>query len=228
MAPIGGFVKQYQVVVDPVKLLAYNMPLQKVKMAIQRSNNDVGGRLIEQSETEYMVRGLGYLGTPVDRRRSPRPPGEGRRIEEVRTAKVLEDLRQVALGVSSDGSPIYLADVADVRVGPEIRRGIADWNGEGETVGGVVVMRFGENAEARPSQTCASKLARLENGLPPGVAVETAYDRSDLIDRAVDTLHHTLIEEILVVALVCMLFLLHARSALVAAFVLPTGVLASS
>jgi len=225
VAPTGGFVKQYQVVVDPVKLLALNIPLQKVKMAIQRSNNDVGGRLIEQSENEYMVRGLGYLGT-LSPSETEAAKESGRRLEDVQSAKVLNDLRKVSLGVNADGSPIYLADVADVRIGPEIRRGIAEWNGEGEVVGGTIIMRFGENAQ-RTIENAKEKLFELEGGLPPGVAIEVAYDRSDLIERAVETLQHTLFEEIFIVGLVCMLFLLHARSALVAACVLPLGVLAT-
>ena len=225
VAPIGGFVKQYQVVVDPVKLRAYNVPLQKVRMAIQRSNSDVGGRLIEQSETEYMVRGIGYLGTlsPEDRTSAT---ADGERIEDVRSQRALEDLRGIALAVNDSGSPIRLADVAEVRLGPDIRRGIAEWNGEGEVVGGIVIMRFGENAK-RTIENVRERLSELERGLPPGVAIDIAYDRSDLIERAVETLRHTLTEEILVVAVVCILFLLHARSALVAAFVLPTGVLAT-
>jgi len=225
VAPTGGFVKQYQVVIDPLKLLALNLPLQKVKMAIQRSNNDVGGRLIEQSENEYMVRGIGYLGT-LSPEETQKASESGRRLEDVQSEKVLEDLRGISLGVNADGAPIYLADVADVRIGPEIRRGIAEWNGEGEVVGGTVIMRFGENAK-RTIENAKEKLHELESGLPPGAAIEMAYDRSDLIERAVETLQHTLIEEIFIVSLVCMLFLLHARSALVAAFVLPVGVLAT-
>jgi len=225
VAPVGGFVKQYQVVVDPVKLLAYNLPLGKVKAAVQQSNIDVGGRLIEQGETEFMVRGLGYLGRLSDEE-IVQARAAHKSLDEARTQKVMEDLRKVSLGVSGNGSPIYLADVAEVRVGPDIRRGVAEWNGLGETVGGIVVMRFGENARTTIHNVRA-KLAELEKGLPPGVAIETAYDRSDLIDRAVHTLSRTLIEEIIVVGLVCILFLLHARSELVAVFVVPTGVLTS-
>ncbi|MGI5865318.1 MAG: efflux RND transporter permease subunit, partial [Myxococcales bacterium] len=225
VASIGGFVKQYQVVIDPVKLLAYNVPLQKVKSAIQRSNVDAGGRLIEMSETEYMVRGLGYLGSLSDRERAAARKA-GRTIEEVRTEKAISELRRVALGAGADGNPIYLADVADVRVGPDIRRGIAELNGEGEVVGGIVVMRHGDNARATIDKVRA-KLDDLKKGLPPGVDVEVTYDRSDLIDRSVATLRTTLFEEMLVVSLVIILFLLHARSALVAAFVLPTSLLGS-
>lgn len=223
VAPVGGFVKQYQVVVDPVKLLALGIPLQKVRTAIQRSNTDVGGRLIEQSETEYMVRGLGYLGTLTEEE-SASAVTEGKRLEDLRSERAIEQLRMIALGVNDSGSPIYLSDVADIRLGPDIRRGIADWNGEGEVVGGTIIMRFGENAK-RTIDNVRDKLKSLEAGLPAGVAIEVAYDRSDLIERAVSTLKHTLTEEILVVAAVCVLFLLHARSALVAAFVLPVGVL---
>lgn len=225
VAAIGGFVKQYQIVVDPLKLLAYNLPLQKVKMAIQRSNSDVGGRLIEQSETEYMVRGLGYLGSLSDQEIA-QGRSRSESVDELRTQKILEDLRQISLGTGSGGSPIFLRDIADVRIGPDIRRGVADWNGDGETVGGIVVMRFGENARTT-IENVKARLADLEKGLPPGVAIETAYDRSDLIDRAVHTLSYTLLEEIIVVGLVCILFLLHARSELVAIFVVPTGVLTS-
>ncbi|HAI10563.1 MAG TPA: AcrB/AcrD/AcrF family protein, partial [Phycisphaerales bacterium] len=215
VVPIGGFVKQYQVVVDPVKLLALNLPLNKVKMAIRNANVDVGGRLIEMSETEYMVRGIGYLGS-LDSKQAPNAA--------LRTSQTLSDLQQIALGANEDGKPIYLQDVADIRTGSEIRRGVADWNGEGETVGGVVVMRFGENAK-RTIEMAKEKLQTLAQGLPAGVSLDVAYDRSDLIERAVSTVYHTLLEEVTVVGLIIILFLLHARSALVAAFVLPTGVL---
>ncbi len=225
VAAVGGFVKQYQVVVDPVKLLAYNIPLQHVKMSLRRSNVDVGGRLIEQSETEYMVRGLGYLGG-LSEAEIDEAKAKGLAIEELRTQRALEEIRKIALGTSEQGSPIYMADVAEVRVGPEIRRGVAEWNGQGEVVGGTVVMRFGENAQTTIERT-REKLHDLEAGLPPGVALRVAYDRSDLIERAVETVYHTLLEETIVVSLVIVFFLLHARSALVAAFVLPVGVLAT-
>jgi copper/silver efflux system protein len=225
IAAIGGFVKQYQVVVDPVKLLALDIPLSKVKQAVQRSNIDVGGRLVEISETEFMVRGIGYLGSVSDAEIAA-ARAAGRSLDELRSARALDELAKVALGVNAAGSPIFLRDVAEMRLGPDIRRGVAEWNGEGETVGGVVIMRFGENARSTIDRV-RHRLQELERGLPPGVAIETAYDRSDLIDRAVHTLTGTLIEEILVVSLICILFLLHARSAFVAVFVLPTGVLAS-
>ncbi|MAE67113.1 MAG: cation transporter [Phycisphaeraceae bacterium] len=225
VAPIGGFVKQYQVVVDPVKLLAYQVPLPKIRQAIQRSNIDVGGRLIEMSETEYMVRGLGYLGA-LSAEQIAAARSRGERVESLRTRRALEEIRRIALGASENGTPIYLADVAEVRIGPEIRRGIAEWNGEGEAVGAIVVMRFGENAQ-RVIERVREKLGALEEGLPPGMAIRVGYDRSDLIDRAIHTVSTTLREEVIVVALVIVVFLLHARSALVAAFVLPTGVLAT-
>ncbi|MFU8857893.1 MAG: efflux RND transporter permease subunit [Deferrisomatales bacterium] len=199
VASVGGFVKQYQVEVDPNKLLAYNVPIQKVRMAIQRSNNDVGGKLIEMGETEFMVRGRGYL-------------------------QGVEDLEHVSLGVDPYGAPILLKNVAHVHVGPELRRGIVEWGGEGETVGGIVVMRFGENA-LDVIHNVQTKLRELEKGLPEGVVIETAYDRSGLIHRAVETLREKLVEEMIVVALICVIFLLHFRSAFVAIFTLPVGIL---
>ena len=201
VASIGGFVKQYQVVVDPNKLLAYNIPLQKVKKAIQRSNNDVGGRVIEMGETEYMVRGLGYIES-------------------------LDDIRSIPVGVLDEGTPIQIKDIATVQLGPELRRGLAEWNGVGEIVGGVVIMRYGENALA-VIERIKERLSALESGLPEGVVLRTAYDRSGLINRAIDNLQDKLIEEILIVALVCIVFLLHFRSAFVAIITLPIGILIS-
>ncbi|TFH28927.1 MAG: efflux RND transporter permease subunit, partial [Deltaproteobacteria bacterium] len=198
VASIGGMVKQYQVVVHPDKLAAYGIPIQKVRMAIQRSNNDVGGRLVEMGETEFMVRGLGYI-------------------------KTLDDLRSIPLS-SDRGTPVLLRDVADVRLGPELRRGIADLNGEGDVAGGVVIMRFGENA-LTTIQNVKKKLEDLKAGLPEGVEIVPVYDRSGLIERAIETLQGKLLEESLVVALVCILFLLHFRSALVAILTLPLAVL---
>ena len=201
VAGIGGFVKQYQVTVDPNKLLAYDIPLQRVRRAIQRSNNDVGGRLIEIAETEFMVRGRGYI-------------------------RSLEDLRQVPVEVDAGGTPVRVGDIASVQLGPELRRGIAEWNGEGEIVGGVVVMRSGENALA-VIEGVEKKLHELKAGLPAGVVVHTAYDRSGLIERAIDNLGDKLVEECLIVAAVCILFLLHFRSAMVAIVTLPVGILIS-
>ncbi|MGD0768344.1 MAG: efflux RND transporter permease subunit [Tepidisphaeraceae bacterium] len=201
VAPIGGFVKEYQVVLKPEQLLAYNLAVGTIMTAIQRSNNDVGGSVVEMSETEYMVRSRGYL-------------------------RGLHDLAQVPLGVGKNGTPILLSDVATLQVAGEERRGIGEWNGQGEAVGGIVVARYGANAY-QVIHDAKAKLAELEGGLPPGVTIKTAYDRSDLIERAIHTLRHTLIEEMIVVALVCILFLLHARSALVAIFVIPSSMLAS-
>jgi Cu(I)/Ag(I) efflux system membrane protein CusA/SilA len=201
VASIGGFVKQYQVEVDPNKLLAYNLSIQKVKQAIQRSNNDVGGKLIEMGETEYMVRGLGYI-------------------------RSLEDLGNVAVAVDRMGTPVLLKNVANLQIGPELRRGILEWNGEGEVAGGIVVMRYGENA-LEVIRNVKKKLKELERGLPEGVTVVAGYDRSGLIEKAVHTLKKTLIAEISIVALICVLFLLHFRSAFVAIFTLPVGILMS-
>jgi Cu(I)/Ag(I) efflux system membrane protein CusA/SilA len=200
VASLGGFVKQYQVVVDPDKLAAYNVPLRHVKMSIQRSNNDVGGKLVEMGETEFMVRGLGYI-------------------------KGLEDIRNIPLGTSR-GTPVYIRDIADVRLGPELRRGIADLNGEGDVASGVVIMRFGENA-LKTINNVKEKLKDLEKSLPEGVRIKAVYDRSGLIERAVKNLRDKLIEESAVVALVSIIFLLHFRSALVAIITLPLAILVS-
>lgn len=207
VASIGGFVKQYQVVVDPDKLASFGIPLKHVKMALKASNNDVGGRLIEMAETEFFVRGLGYLKGESDR-------------------EIISQIEGIALGKSARGLPILMKQVADVRTGPELRRGISEWNGEGEVVGGIVVMRYGENALA-VIDGVKDKLADLQSGLPEGVEIVTAYDRSDLIHRAIDTLKEKLIEEIIVVALIIIIFLLHFPSAMVALFTLPAGVLIS-
>ena len=201
VASVGGFVKQYQVVVDPNKLASYNIPLSKVKTAIRRSNMDTGGRVIEQAETEYMVRGLGYI-------------------------KNIADVENIVVGTDGKGTPILVKDVALVRLGPDIRRGLSEANGEGEVVGGIVIMRFGENARAVIDRV-KKKLDELKAGLPPGVRIVTAYDRSGLIERAIYTLKRAIFEEILIVALVCIVFLLHFRSAFVAIISLPLGVLVS-
>jgi len=201
VASVGGFVRQYQITVDPNKLRAYDIPISKIRMAVQRSNNDVGGRLLEIAEKEFMIRGLGYI-------------------------RSLDDIRKISLGVDNKGTPILLGDLAKVQYGPEIRRGIAEWNGEGETVGGIVVVRYGANAR-KVVEDVKEKLAELKKGLPEGVTVEVGYDRSALIERAVDTLKEKLLEESIVVAVVCIIFLLHFRSALVAIITLPVAVLIS-
>jgi Cu(I)/Ag(I) efflux system membrane protein CusA/SilA len=200
VASIGGYVKQYQVTVDPAKLLAYKIPLDMIEMAIKNSNNDVGGEVIEMGEMEFMVRGLGYI-------------------------KSVEDVKNIPLMVDKkSGTPVYLKDIADITIGPMMRRGLAESNGEGEVVGGIVVMRYGENA-LQVIDNVKKKLEVLKQGLPDDVKINAAYDRSGLIERAIDTLKSKLTEEIFIVALVCMLFLLHARSALVAIFTLPTAIL---
>lgn len=199
VASIGGYVKQYQVEVDPNKLLAYNIPLNKVKMAIKRSNNDVGGKLVEMAETEFMVRGLGYI-------------------------KSLDDLKSIPLGVDQNGTPILLRSVANIHLGPELRRGLVERDGIGEVVGGIIVMRYGGNA-LEVVHKVREKIEDLKTGLPNGVVIKPAYDRSLLIERAIDNLKEKLIEEIIVVSLVCIIFLLHFRSAFVAIFTLPVGIL---
>ena len=200
VASIGGFVKEYQVTVDPTKLLAYNIPLKMVEMAISNSNNDVGGEVVEMGETEFMVRGLGYI-------------------------KSLDDINNIPVMVDKkSGTPVNVRDIADVTIGPLMRRGLVESNGEGEVVGGIVVMRYGENA-LDVIDNVKKKLEVLKQGLPEDVKITTAYDRSSLIERAIDTLKGKLIEEIIIVAIVCLIFLLHARSAFVAIFTLPTAIL---
>jgi Cu(I)/Ag(I) efflux system membrane protein CusA/SilA len=198
VASIGGFVKQYQVVLDPRKLQAYGIPLSRITQVIRDSNRDVGGRVVEMSETEYMVRGKGYL-------------------------RGIGDLETLVLK-SERGTPVLLRDVARVELAPDERRGIAELNGEGEVVGGIAMARYGQNA-LEVIGNIKEKLAEIASGLPPGVTVQAVYDRSELIHRAIDNLKTTLIEESLVVGLVCVLFLLHVRSALVAIIMLPVGVL---
>ena len=201
VASVGGFVKQYQVVVNPNTLASYGIPLSKVKMAIQASNQDVGGRVVEQAETEYMVRGLGYI-------------------------KSIQDVENIVVGADKNGVPVLLKDVALVRLGPEMRRGLTEANGEGEVVGGIVIARFGANART-VIDGVKEKMEELKAGLPPGVRLVTAYDRSALINRAVGNLKEKLLEEMAVVALVCIIFLMHFSSSLVAIVTLPLGVLIS-
>ena len=199
VASVGGYQRQYQVEVDPARLHAYGLSLADVSAAIRRSNSDVGGRVIEMNGREYFVRGRGYV-------------------------RSLDDLRSVALGADPrSGTPIRVADVGTVSFGPDIRRGVSELNGEGETVGGTVIMRYGENALQVISRIKA-RLAELKPTLPPGVEVRTVYDRSGLIERAIGTLRHTLVEEAIVVSLVIFVFLLHLRSTLVPVLTLPVAV----
>src|SRR6516164_6021523 len=201
VASIGGFVKQYQITVDPTKLRAYNLSIADVSMAVKRSNGEVGGRSIEMAEKEFILRVRGYISS-------------------------IEDLKKVAVGVGANGVPILLGQVANVQLGPDMRRGIAELNGQGETVGGIVVVRYGANAK-KVIADVKKRLDEAMKGLPPDVSYTITYDRSALVDRAVATLEEKLIEESVVVALVCILFLLHFRSALVAILILPIAVLIS-
>ncbi|MBN9424835.1 MAG: efflux RND transporter permease subunit, partial [Candidatus Accumulibacter sp.] len=198
VASVGGFVQTYQVTVDPVKLRAYGIPLTKIGQAIRDSNRDVGGRVVEMAETEYMVRGKGYL-------------------------RGIGDIEQLVVK-SAGGTPVLIRDVARVELVPDERRGLTELNGEGEVVAGIAMARYGQNA-LEVIHNLKSKVEEIAPGLPAGVTVETVYDRSDLIHRAIETLKTTLLEESLIVALVCIVFLLHVRSALVAILMLPVGVL---
>jgi len=201
VATVGGMVKQYQVVIDPVKLREHNLTFRKIKNTIRAGNMETGGSVIEMAEAEYMVRARGYL-------------------------KSLDDIRALPLTVNNSGTPLTIGDVATVSVGPQMRRGVTDLNGEGEAVGGVIVMRYGENAMST-IEAVKEKLSELESGLPEGVEVIEVYDRSSLIDRAVETLQEKLVEEFIVVSIVCILFLLHIRSSLVIVLTLPLGILAA-
>lgn len=200
VAPVGGFVKQYQVDIDPNKLLAYGIPLNQVVDKIRASNGDVGGKIFEVGSTEYYVRGRGYI-------------------------KSIEDIENVPLK-SENGTPVYVKNVGTVHLGPDMRRGIAELNGEGEVVGGIIVMRYGENA-LRVIDGVKKKLEEIKSSLPEGVEVVATYDRSQLIKRSISTLREKLIEESIVVALVCLVFLWHIRSALVAIITLPIAILLS-
>ena len=199
VASVGGFVKQYQVTVDPTKLRAYNLALKDVSTAIERSNGEVGGRSLEMAEREFILRVKGYITS-------------------------LDDLKKIAVGIGDKGVPILLRDVASIQFGPDMRRGIAEANGEGETVGGIVIVRYGANAY-QVIQDVKARLATAMKALPDDVKVTVNYDRTELIDRAVKTLKDKLVEESIVVALVCLAFLLHLRSTLVAIIILPVAVL---
>ncbi|MBK0401854.1 efflux RND transporter permease subunit [Adhaeribacter sp. BT258] len=198
VASFGGFQKQYQIAIDPHKLNFYNIPLSTVLSAVKSNNNDVGGRTFEMSGSSYLIRGLGYI-------------------------KNLDDIRKIPLG-TFNSVPVTVQDVAAVQTGGELRLGITEENGQGEVVGGIVVMRYGENARELIDQV-KMKMEEVEKGLPPGVKFKIVYDRSDLIDAAVATLREALIEEILVVSLVILIFLFHFRSALVAMITIPLSVL---
>jgi Cu(I)/Ag(I) efflux system membrane protein CusA/SilA len=201
VAPLGGFVRQYQVNVDPNRLQAYDIPIMKIVEAVRQGNNDVGGRLVEFSGVEYMVRGRGY-------------------------AQSVDDIRNIVVGASANGVPVRIQDVGDVTLGPDIRRGVSDLNGEGEVVSGIVVMRQGENA-LRVIERVKEKLHELEPGLPKGVKVITTYDRSDLIERSIKNLTHTLTEELIVVALVILIFLWHIPSSLIPIITIPVAIIIS-
>ena len=199
VSALGGMVKQYQVKVNPEKLRAFSIPLSHIQMAIQRGNQEVGASVVEMAEAEYMVRASGYI-------------------------QGIDDLANIPLGLDVNGTPLLLKDVADIELGPQMRRGIAELNGEGEVVGGIVVMRFGENAQ-KTIDGVKAKLEKLKAGLPDGVEIVTVYDRSGLISRAIDSLWKSLAEELAIVALICVIFLFHVRSSLVAVFSLPLGIL---
>jgi Cu(I)/Ag(I) efflux system membrane protein CusA/SilA len=201
VAPIGGFVRQYQVAVDPQKLQAYNVPIMRVVEAVRQGNNDVGGRLVEASGAEYMVRGRGY-------------------------ARNTQDIGNIVLSTSASGTPVRVQDVGDVTLGPDLRRGVADWNGEGDVVSGIVVIRQGENA-LQVIDRVKAKLREIEPGLPAGVKIVTAYDRSELILRSIDNLKRTLIEEIVIVSLVILIFLWHIPSAIIPVFTIPVAIIIS-
>jgi Cu(I)/Ag(I) efflux system membrane protein CusA/SilA len=225
VASIGGFVRQYQVTVDPEKMRAYGIPITRVRMAIQRSNSEVGGRTMEQAETEYLLRGKGYLGTLTDRERRA-ALDKGVTLDIARGDKTVEQLGKIALGVRDDGTPILLRDIGGIAVGPEMRRGIMDWNGEGEAVGGIVVVRYGADTLETIARV-KRKLAEIRKSLPEDVEIHVGYDRTTLIESAIDNLRHTLIEESIIVSIVIILFLLHFRSALVPILTLPLAVMMS-
>src|ERR1700722_17262193 len=199
VATIGGFVKQYQVNVDPNRLLAYKVPLTQVMDAVRNGNNEVGARSLEMTGKEYVVRGRGYIQS-------------------------LADIQNISIAAADNGTPIRVRDVARVELGPEMRRGVAELNGEGEVTGGTVVVRYGQNVRD-VIEHVKSKLTELKSSLPPGVEVVPMYDRSDLIDRSIDTLRHTLIEELIIVSLVILIFLWHVPSAIIPIITIPIAVI---
>ena len=199
VASVGGFVRQYQITVDPNRLRAYGITISQIRAAVQASNSDVGGRVLEVAEKEFMIRGLGYIRNQ-------------------------DDLRKIALGVDPGGTPILLKDVARVTMGPDMRRGVAEWNGEGETVGGIVVVRQGAGTLA-VIRDVKARLAQIQDGLPEGVEVQVAYDRTALIERSVDSLQTSVAQQLAIVGLICLIFLFHVRSGLVAVISLPVGIL---
>jgi Cu(I)/Ag(I) efflux system membrane protein CusA/SilA len=199
VSAIGGMVKQYQIQINPEKLRAFGIPLSHIQQAIKQGYQEIGASVVEMAEAEYMIRTTGYI-------------------------KSVSDLENIPLGVNEKGTPLLLKDVADIGTGSQMRRGVAELNGEGEVVGGIVVMRFGENAQQVINRV-KDKLEKLKKGLPEGVEIVPVYDRSALIERAVDNLAYKLLEEFGVVALVCIIFLFHVRSSLVAIISLPVGIL---
>src|SRR6266576_7213802 len=199
VATIGGFVKQYQVNVDPNRLLAYKVPLTQVMEAVRNGNNEVGARSVEMTRKEYLVRGRGYIQS-------------------------LADIQNLAVAVGSNGTPIRVRDVARVELGPDMRRGIVELNGEGEVTGGTVIVRYGQNVR-EVIERVKAKLNDLRSSLPPGVDVVTTYDRSDLIDRSIDTLRHTLIEELVIVSIVILIFLWHIPIATIPIITIPIAVI---
>ena len=200
VAPVGGFVKQYQVTIDPVKLLAYKVPINRVVAQVRNSNQEVGGRVIEFTGREYMVRGRGYIQS-------------------------VSDIEDISLGAKSDGTPIRVRDIGFVQIGPDIRRGVVDYNGMGDAAAGVVVIRFGENTGDVLDRVKKAIVEKVRPSLPEGVELVVTYDRSDLIQRSVATLREKLIEESIIVSLICIIFLFHFRSALVAVITLPLALL---
>jgi Cu(I)/Ag(I) efflux system membrane protein CusA/SilA len=197
---VGGFVRQYQVNIDPNKLLGYKIPINTVSDAIQKSNNDVGGRLVEFSSREYMVRGRGYI-------------------------KSLDDIRNVVIAVNpQSGTPVRVGDVATVTFGPDMRRGVGELNGKGEAVGGVVIMRIGENAQ-KVIERVKARITEIEPTLPPGMKLVNTYDRSDLIDRSIEDLKHTLMEELFIVSLIILIFLWHFPSAIIPIITIPITII---